>query len=872
MRKLVELTIHSGTFNDGFFVTLQIRENGRNLFPEPKPKNFPPAPDLPELYQSWQRQYSSWRKRAITHSNNQVTNVSNNQSFKNAAKELEAGMRRWFQDQSFLQLSSDILSHVKENESAHIIFKINSELLQRQNNQLLQKLPWNIWNIFEFRDKVWFSLSLVLNQHFKTLKTSVLKTPVKILAIFGNAEGINTQKDKELLENLGAKVELLPNSLQQNSSPLRQQVHDKLWDESWDILFFAGHSASNNEGNSGEIQISRNESLDLNEFKKALKRAIQKGLKLAIFNSCDGMGLANKLAELEISQVIVMRESVPDEVAQRFLQEFLRLFSNGEAFDLAVRQALERLEVIENEYPGASWLPVICQNPVAKLPVWPQSSRLQIWRSHKRKIILVGLSLLFISLSAGIISQLRPKKPNRINTLQVEKEKLQTTPLVVKTQDQVPNLKPTDFSYGGRVLIAASSFEVTSKRAESEKITGIKKFANKNFNSAVIHFQNARNIYKNDPENLIYLNNAKIGEGSSYTIAVPIPISQYKTGAEEILRGVAQAQDEINNAGGINGKPLRVLIADDRDDPKLAKQIAEKLVTLPDVLGVMGHYASNVALEVSQVYEKKRLVVIFPTSSSVKLSNFGNYVFRTVPSDACAGKVLANFMLNSLRQRKAAIFYNSQSEYSNSLTSAFKDAISKGGGEEALTFDLHAPLDLSASVNSAVEKKATVLVLFANTNKLKDALQVLKANDKQLTILGGDDVYNPMTLQAGANTSDIVIAVPWHIQYNDQSEFVKKSRKLWEADVNWRTVTSYDATKALIAGIKQNPTREGVSQALRSKDFTTEGAINEVQFLLSDRRNASIQLVKGQYSGSSSRTGLEYEFRPIGQLRSCQLE
>ncbi|GAB1544733.1 hypothetical protein NUACC21_74090 [Scytonema sp. NUACC21] len=877
MTKLVVLTIHNGSFNDGFFVTLQISDNGRNLFQEPKPKNLPPAADIPELYQNWQRQYSSWRKRSITYSDNQVTNVSNHQSSKDAAGKLEAAMRKWFQNPSFSQLTSEVLSCVKEDESAHIIFKINSELLQIQNNKLLQKLPWNVWNVFEFRNKVWFSLSLVLNQDSKTRKISVLKTPVKILAIFGNAEGINTQKDKELLKELEAEVEIMPNPSQHNSLPLRQQVHDKLWDENWDILFFAGHSSSHNEGNSGEIQISRNESLDLNEFKKALRRAIQKGLKLAIFNSCDGMGLANKLAELEIPQVIVMRESVPDEVAQRFLQEFLRLFSNGEPFDLAVRQALERLEIIENEYPGASWLPVICQNPAAKFPVWPQSIWLQIWQSHNKKIVFG--SLVFIGLLASIpIYQSITRSSSVRRPLVPTQEIKSSVSSLVKTQNPTPSPNSNDlFSQGEKVLIVTNSFDDKSKKAEYEKKKGTEEFANNNFKSAITHFQNAHNIDRNDPENLIYLNNANItvGKRQYYTIAVPIPMTKYKTGAEEVLRGVAQAQNEINKAGGINGKLLQVLLADDRDDPDLAKQIAKELVTRPNVLGVVGHSASDVALEVGKVYEENKLVVIFPTSTSVELSGFGDYVFRTVPSDACAGKVLADFMLNDLRQKKAAVFYNSQSEYSNSLRSAFKDAISQKGGEEAIAFDLQSPLNIPMSFKSSLKEKATVLVLFPNTEKLKDALQVLKANDKGLTVLGGDDIYDTLTLQDGANTSGIHIAVPWHIQSNDQAEFVQKSQKLWGGDVSWRTVTSYDATKALIAGIKQNPTnstREAVGKTLRSNNFTAKGAVSEVKFLQGDRTNASIQLVKGQYSGSSSRTGLEYEFRPIGQPRSCQLE
>ncbi len=61
-----------------------------------------------------------------------------------------------------------------------------------------------------------------------------------------------------------------------------------------------------------------------------LRKAISRGLQLAIFNSCDGLGLANDLAELNIPQIIVMRSPVPDLVAQEFLKHFLKAFSGVE--------------------------------------------------------------------------------------------------------------------------------------------------------------------------------------------------------------------------------------------------------------------------------------------------------------------------------------------------------------------------------------------------------------------------------------------------------------------------------------------------------------------------------------------------------------
>jgi hypothetical protein len=94
---------------------------------------------------------------------------------------------------------------------------------------------------------------------------------------------------------------------------------------------------------------------------------------LAIFNSCDGLGLANQLADLGLPQSIVMREPIPDSVAQVFLTHFLDEFI-GEKKSLyaSVREARLSLERFEKDYPGVVWLPVICQNLTAEPLIWPK--------------------------------------------------------------------------------------------------------------------------------------------------------------------------------------------------------------------------------------------------------------------------------------------------------------------------------------------------------------------------------------------------------------------------------------------------------------------------------------------------------------------
>ncbi|GAB4204340.1 MAG: hypothetical protein Fur006_59410 [Coleofasciculaceae cyanobacterium] len=401
-----------------------------------------------------------------------------------------------------------------------------------------------------------------------------------------------------------------------------------------------------------------------------------------------------------------------------------------------------------------------------------------------------------------------------------------------------------------------------SSKATSEKQAGVKAIASGNYQDAVLKLEASLKRDRNDPEALIYLNNARIGNQKSNTIGVSVPISSDVNAAEEILRGVAQAQNEVNQVGGIKGVPLKVLIANDNNDPDTAKQVAATFANNKDVLGVVGHYASDVTLATIDTYQSGELVAISPISTSVKLSGASRYMFRTVPSDYVAARALADYMLQTLKQQKVAVFYNSQSGYSQSLKSEFVTSVSLGGGQVINEFDLSdANFNAVQSVNQAIQGGAQVLMLAVNTSTLDKALQVVQVNGKRLSLLGGDDVYTPKTLQLGGLAAEnMVLAIPWHSLGNPQAQFPTAANQLWGGEVNWRTAMAYDAAKALIAGIERNPTRTGVQQALLSSDFLTEGAAGGIRFLPSGDRNQTVQLVKIQ---AGTRTSFGYEFVPV---------
>lgn len=397
-----------------------------------------------------------------------------------------------------------------------------------------------------------------------------------------------------------------------------------------------------------------------------------------------------------------------------------------------------------------------------------------------------------------------------------------------------------------------------------QKQAGMTALVQKNYAEAVTQLNAALAQQRNDPETLIYLNNARIGDQKTVAIAVSVPASTTPSVAQEILRGVAQAQSEVNEAGGVNGTLLKVMIASDDNSPQVTPEIAKALVQDQEILAVIGHFGSDATLAAAPIYQQGQLVMISPTSTSVQLSGLGNYIFRTAPSDRFTGTILARYLLQTLKQQKAAIFYNGKSQYSRSLKEEFTTALISDGGQVVGEFDFQAEnqsFSAGDSFRQAQQQGMQVVVLFPNTETLDQALQVVAVNRQQLPILAGDSAYTAKTLEIGGqNAVGMVLGVAWNLLSHQNTPFPQKALQLWGGEVNWRTAMTYDATMAIVAALKQNPTRTGIQQALSNPNFTALGAAGEIRFQPSGDRARTVELVKIQ---PGNRTRYGYEFVPL---------
>ncbi|MBL1201358.1 MAG: ABC transporter substrate-binding protein [Nostoc sp. GBBB01] len=356
----------------------------------------------------------------------------------------------------------------------------------------------------------------------------------------------------------------------------------------------------------------------------------------------------------------------------------------------------------------------------------------------------------------------------------------------------------------------------------SDRDKGIDSLKKANYTEALNYFQEAVKNNRNDPEVLIYYNNAlAYKNGNPLTLAVVAPAKKRTNSAQEILRGVAQAQNQFNQQNGLQGRLVEIVIADDDNNEDTAKQIAEELVQDQSILGVIGHGSSKVTNTALPIYTKANLAIVSGTSSSIELQS--SVFFRTVLSDKATGEKLAQYALTN-NFKKIVIFCNPVDLYSRSIKEEFRLTFVKNRREEVVPSSCINLAD--PNLNPAQEVKnllddplVEAIALFPDTDKsIEVAMGIIKTyNDsvdnlkksnnnveqlKQIKILAGDSLYKPEV----ANTlKNLILPVPWFRDAPKSKRFAQEAQSKWGGGVSWRTATSFDATQAFIGSFKLSP-------------------------------------------------------------------
>lgn len=151
--------------------------------------------------------------------------------------------------------------------------------------------------------------------------------------------------------------------------------------------------------------------------------------------------------------------------------------------------------------------------------------------------------------------------------------------------------------------------------------------------------------------------------------------------------GAKLAFKEINAKGGVLGKQIQTVIADNKGEPAESTNAMTKVITQDKVVAVTGFTVSSCGIAGSTVAEVNKIPLVAAATTNPKVTldektgKAKEYIFRACFIDPFQGTVAANFALNSLKVKKAAILIDNSSDYSKGLSQFFKEAYTKGGGQ-----------------------------------------------------------------------------------------------------------------------------------------------------------------------------------------------
>lgn len=215
-------------------------------------------------------------------------------------------------------------------------------------------------------------------------------------------------------------------------------------------------------------------------------------------------------------------------------------------------------------------------------------------------------------------------------------------------------------------------------------------------------------------------------------------------------RGIEMALEELNQAGGVEGKLFRIVVEDDQSKPEEAATAVKKLVNQDKVLLVLGEVASSRTLAGAPICQEAKVPLITPASTNPKVTQIGDYIFRVCFIDPFQGEVMAKFAYNTLKVSKAAILKDIKNDYSVGLAQFFTEMFTNLGGQ-VITEESYAEGDIEFRAQLTAIKAKNPEVIFIPGYYTEIGLIARQARDLGINVplIGGDGWDSPRLVEIG---------------------------------------------------------------------------------------------------------------------------
>jgi branched-chain amino acid transport system substrate-binding protein len=293
-------------------------------------------------------------------------------------------------------------------------------------------------------------------------------------------------------------------------------------------------------------------------------------------------------------------------------------------------------------------------------------------------------------------------------------------------------------------------------------------------------------------------------------------------------RGVQMAVDEVNAAGGINGRKVEVIFEDEKDSPTASVNAVQKLINVDKVIGLVGPMTSGGTLAAWRNAEDAKVVFITPTATSPKISGIGAYIYRGCSRIDVQAKALTEYIAKNYKPKTVAILFSNE-PYGKGCAEVFgKDFEKLGIKVVAQESFLRGSRDFKAQLTTIKGANPEIIFIPGYTPETAPAASQARQLGLNQRIVG---VYGDMDPEyaklAGKAAEGHLIAGEYDEDYNTpknkkfRENYFKQAEAAKEPVNIMFAALTYDAASMLLDGIKKNgPSSEGIKKFLdEGKDY-----------------------------------------------------
>lgn len=297
-------------------------------------------------------------------------------------------------------------------------------------------------------------------------------------------------------------------------------------------------------------------------------------------------------------------------------------------------------------------------------------------------------------------------------------------------------------------------------------------------------------------------------EISIYRIGALLPTTGEAEGyGQQVKHGLTLAMDEINAAGGIQGKKIDIFFDDDESNEQKAVQKATNMISTSHVPLIIGGVTSNIALAVIPVCQQKQVVLLSPSASSPKLSGISQYFFRNYPSDSLEGRVMADYTVRKMNVKKVAILFLDK-EYGQGLTNVFKQEFTSLGGIVSYEQGYReGATDFSAYVKEIKFAAPDAVYLPGYYTEVAYILRELKKQDVHARVISSGAMGSPRILEMAEEEAEGVVFPQAPYDTNNTNPVVQKFISNYKAkfytEPDVYSAYAYDALKIVASAIEK---------------------------------------------------------------------